>query len=65
MGSYNSEEIITYIHMCLMHAIIIIQMLMNAKRTMEAAITRVLTLKDRTFAVVLDITPLMMINIAV
>ena len=43
---------------------IVIQMLMNVSLTMEAAIRLVQTLKDRTFAVVLDSTPLMMINMA-
>ena len=44
---------------------IVIQMLMNVSLTMEAAIRPVQTLKDHMFAVVLDSTPLMMINMAV
>ena len=43
---------------------IVIQMLMNVSLTMEAAIRLVQTLKDHMFAVVLDSTPLMMINMA-
>ena len=44
---------------------IVIQILMNVSLTMEAAIRPVQTLKDHIlFAVVLDSTPLMMINMA-
>ena len=43
---------------------IVIQILMNVSLTMEAAIRPVQTLEDHIFAVVLDSTPLMMINMA-
>ena len=43
---------------------IVIQMLMNVSLAMEAVIRPVQTHRDRIFAVVLDSTPLMMINMA-